>query len=557
MANVSFKRGTQQHLDEMSTYVEGAFYLTTDTDRLYFAQANNELVELNQFVHSVATLNNLPAENTLTASNNGDFYYIEDRNILCRFDNSKDTGKKWVQINPDHNTELVAGTNGLSVSSVTNGAQVGMAVADSSGKEVSGNFQILGSSNITITPNADNKTITITTPDNVNTTYSLSTEQSATQGKIKLTPSGSDPTPDVVTLAAGANIGISDNGSGTITISGQPSVDNIAQSFDANGHLITTISQGNNPAVSNASDNFTPTISYGQSTTNAVFNNGTAALSVYTQAEVDTKINDAIRVADAMTFKGVLGASNDVPTSQVKLGDTYKLAADKSGVNAKKGDLIIATGTEDSNTGYVTSDSLSWEVVPSGDEQILTAANNASNNTFEIIDQFSNTIDSFTLSQDSGTGTSKIGISATNSQSGDNINFVLSHGAAGDTNSTVGNNEATAAVSQSAKGSVTIPVITSVAKDVHGHVTTVTTANYTLTDTHASMDSFTYSVSASNNSAAFTLGTGLDGQGDRDAQQVISSSSLAIAADDSVTIPNGSTLDAAAGITIDLVWGSF
>ena len=78
MANVSFKRGTQQHLNEMSTYVEGAFYLTTDTDRLYFAQANNELVELNQFVHSVATLDNLPAENTLTASNNGDFYYIED-----------------------------------------------------------------------------------------------------------------------------------------------------------------------------------------------------------------------------------------------------------------------------------------------------------------------------------------------------------------------------------------------------------------------------------------------------------------------------------------------
>lgn len=555
MPNVSFKQGLQSALAS-AVKVAGAFYLTTDTNRLYYCDGTN-FKDLNQYIHSVATLNNLPAENTLTASNNGDFYYIEDRNILCRFDNSKDTGKKWVQINPDHNTELVAGTNGLSVSSVTNGAQVGMSVADSSGKEVSGDFQILGSQNITITPDTTNKTITITTPDNVNTTYSLSTEQSATQGKIKLTPSGTNPTPDVITLAAGANIGISDNGSGTITISGQPSVDDIAQSFDSSGHLITTISQGNNPAVSNASDNFTPTISYGQSTTNAVFANGTAALSVYTQTEVDNKIADAIRVADAMTFKGVLGTSDNVPTSQVKLGDTYKLAADKSGVNAKKGDLIIATGTEDSDTGYITAATLSWEVVPSGDEQILTAANNASNNTFEIIDQFSNTIDSFTLSQDSGTGTSKIGISATNSQSGDNINFVLSHGAAGSTDSTVGNASATTAVSQSAKGSVTIPVITSVAKDVHGHVTTVTTANYTLTDTHASMDSFTYSVSASNNSAAFTLGTGLDGAGDRDVQQVISSSSLAIAADNSVTVPNGSSLDAAAGITIDLVWGTF
>jgi hypothetical protein len=37
MANVSFKRGLQSNLDKLTSYIDGAFYLTTDTDRLYFA----------------------------------------------------------------------------------------------------------------------------------------------------------------------------------------------------------------------------------------------------------------------------------------------------------------------------------------------------------------------------------------------------------------------------------------------------------------------------------------------------------------------------------------
>jgi hypothetical protein len=35
MANVMFERGTQSALNALNNYVDGAFYLTTDTDRLY------------------------------------------------------------------------------------------------------------------------------------------------------------------------------------------------------------------------------------------------------------------------------------------------------------------------------------------------------------------------------------------------------------------------------------------------------------------------------------------------------------------------------------------
>ena len=45
--NVSFLRGSQANLNALKdggVFKEGSFYLTTDTDRLYFAQSNSELV---------------------------------------------------------------------------------------------------------------------------------------------------------------------------------------------------------------------------------------------------------------------------------------------------------------------------------------------------------------------------------------------------------------------------------------------------------------------------------------------------------------------------------
>jgi hypothetical protein len=50
MANVMFKRGTHAALKQLQSYVDGCFYLTTDTDRLYVAQSSSELVELNKSI---------------------------------------------------------------------------------------------------------------------------------------------------------------------------------------------------------------------------------------------------------------------------------------------------------------------------------------------------------------------------------------------------------------------------------------------------------------------------------------------------------------------------
>lgn len=101
--NVSFLKGTQSGFDNLSSYVAGAFYLTTDTNRLYFADSTSKANYLNKYVHTVGSVTELT-----TAINNkdivsGDFAYISGtQNALVVI---TDTGYK--QINAYKNTDTV------------------------------------------------------------------------------------------------------------------------------------------------------------------------------------------------------------------------------------------------------------------------------------------------------------------------------------------------------------------------------------------------------------------------------------------------------------------
>lgn len=101
MSNVKFLRGTQAKLDNLTSFNEGAFYLTSDTDRLYFAQSNNELVYLNKYITKVNTLAELQAMANL---NDGDFYYVVKENILCTRITDTDGTVHWAQINASQDT---------------------------------------------------------------------------------------------------------------------------------------------------------------------------------------------------------------------------------------------------------------------------------------------------------------------------------------------------------------------------------------------------------------------------------------------------------------------
>lgn len=148
---VRFLKGTQASLDQLlqakSGYSSGAFYLTTDSDRLYFAQSATELVPLNQFIRTItsAELQTIPASDL----NAGDYYYVSDANILM-IRNPQNTS--WTQINaPSVNYDFNFGNKSLTLTgsdnsqdvfhydAVTSGTGIGEGVVVNSGTTTTAN----------------------------------------------------------------------------------------------------------------------------------------------------------------------------------------------------------------------------------------------------------------------------------------------------------------------------------------------------------------------------------------------------------------------------------
>lgn len=94
MANVMFKRGLHKDLP-WSSAVNGAFYLTTDSDRLYIGKEDGSLADLNKYVKIIESLAD---GSKLPVGQEGDFLYIKDSNILAVY-----SGDAWKQINVNTN----------------------------------------------------------------------------------------------------------------------------------------------------------------------------------------------------------------------------------------------------------------------------------------------------------------------------------------------------------------------------------------------------------------------------------------------------------------------
>ena len=113
MANVRFLRGSQAGLNTLMTnktgIKEGSFYLTNDTNRLYFGKSATELVALNEGVITVEAIANLPKGASLS-NEIGHFYYATAENILCVYN-----GQQWVQINPDTDTQVSSVSTAVAV----------------------------------------------------------------------------------------------------------------------------------------------------------------------------------------------------------------------------------------------------------------------------------------------------------------------------------------------------------------------------------------------------------------------------------------------------------
>lgn len=402
---VMFKLGPQTRIPANGAAVNGTFYLTSDTHRLYIGQGNNA-VPINAGVTFCDNFAKLTAATTGETEQNlaGRVFFLKDTNILCVRSNGK-----WAQINSDTKLEsALAEVVKIPDTSDGEGVRVTTQVIDSVGKAVQAPFSIKPKTgNVKVYAGEDGKTVEIGVSDGA--TYDL------TSAEIKKKKNENDPESEEVTVE-GASLVLTGSNSTTDKVDihgvGSVSISNTANGILATGteytlESVTTSAQdkGFNVAVginNGGSDNntFFPQIKYGatpqtvdfiKDTTDKNNKTGIATLDVYTKGEVDSLFSSA----DAMVFKDAVDAVAESSTSVTWLpssaenGWTYKYTGNIMAMSdAKKlnkridssagwinsGDLFIASGNEVNNS--LTGD-WKWIHVPAGDDERYSLGKNS------------------------------------------------------------------------------------------------------------------------------------------------------------------------------------
>ena len=371
---VMFKLGTQAKIDEMITkktgYSIGTFYLTKDSDRLYIGQATG-LKLLNKSVQVVETEEGLT---TLTASwgadklsHKDDLAYISGKNILAYFN-----GTGWTQINPDHNDQLKSVL--VNVEDATKGVKVTTEVEVGEITK-SDAFTITGANGAKVEKVDDSNNIKVT-----GDTYTMAVNADKDNDvDIDLTSSlGQDASK--VHIVGGKNVTVSKGTGNTINIAAtDTTLSEGVASITPTGELTIEITDTAGKSVS-------PNVTLGaylDDGFHAIGGNTTETKSqwpVYTKDQVD----DKFKTLNPMRYRGTLGSSGQHNITadfnlvdgltDVSSGDMFlvsgsaKYGTDKT---AKSGDILIASGTENNDGVFDSTHPITWNFIPSGDDQEL------------------------------------------------------------------------------------------------------------------------------------------------------------------------------------------
>lgn len=221
-ANVMFKRGTQSSFNNLSTYQDGCFYLTTDSHRLYIGTGDNKANLVSQ---SVITYDNWAAIEALSNKSSssyapglcseGQFYYAKAENILCTYSNGK-----WIQINPDHNDDHDTYVKSVSVAKNTadtvNGEQLVYDV-----KITQAQKDLKGNNEGAPTEVSGKLTISAADLNQIATHTNVGMQAEKSNSKVYLKNSGTGANAAAkVELAGGGSVSVSYDSSNKITISG-------------------------------------------------------------------------------------------------------------------------------------------------------------------------------------------------------------------------------------------------------------------------------------------------------------------------------------------------
>lgn len=362
MANskVMFKMGPQANINALFNggAVNGAFYLTSDTNRLYIGK-DGKAVAVNQGVIQVESVTELNS----TEAEMGQFYYVKDTNILC-----VRSGGRWVQINPDTDTKVTARTNSAKTENgfIVVEDVVTQTDSDKLNTNFKTNFGVKGTNGITVSLDETSTTprLVITQAD-----YALTSTVSDSKATIALSNGVANSS---VVFEKGRNVSLSKANSGNIVIAAEDTTlaDNgltaSISAVEAGGAKLDLSVADTSGQTLTASASFG--IVYGDNNgagVNATFENGAFKLNTYTKAEVD----GLIKGIDGMTY---MGAVDDYPSgNEIRKGYTYK-ASQPFGEKEKAvrtGDVIIANGKEDEKTGFITG-TITWDIIPAGDDSL-------------------------------------------------------------------------------------------------------------------------------------------------------------------------------------------
>lgn len=546
---ILFKQGTQEKLNSLNTSIVGAFYLTNDTHRLYIGEdAAKGPVPVNQGLLTVEKVEDLKN----ISGDPGQFYLVTQGNILCIYSKGE-----WVQINTDtvldHLKQSIAlegdvatvttvvgdtSDNSNEVTDTFNleaGAGIKFATKEIEESDGTKTYQLVisstGAGDITVAQTAkqgadDKEAIIVTT-----TTVTAPGQE---QG---------DSTPKEFSVKAGTYIDSIIAEDKAITINAQSAgLSAAAVTPQATGYKLG-IDQDNHSGVE---ADFDPIIVIGETGTEVHFENNKATLSVYSINEVNTKIEQAIQTADAMTFVGV--ATSALPAiTELHNGDTYKVGStavtfpagavvEGDASSLRVGDLIIAVGDENDDTHKIIDNAnAKYVIIPSGNEdEVIGDIETAHTVKVKYNDNNQTVIAGIALQE----GTQ---IKLTDSDNEQVKTITVDH-ASITTKDTDASD--TAYATDGGQLKKTITVVKELAVN-NGHVTEVTTAEETITDTQ--IKSFGATVASSGNGATVTHVVA-----DTNANSTEYTSDFAIESTGSLKIStSGNT------ITADLYWGEF
>ena len=608
MANVGFKLGPQSAMDVLlgqktaANAIEGSFYLTSDTHRLYIGCDDGSIQPVNEGIITVTNIEDLPDTRSNPTAYAGRFYYVTGTaqkpiNILCIFN-----GQTWVQLNPDTS---VGGVEWSLFEITDNEIRVNNIVYNMVGGNktpVESNDLVFKGTNgidVDFTKTIDANSIPHYTITFKGDQYELGVTQDGDDVNLALTSDeghnsnvkfiadkfGSETETNVsfdVDADGNIKVGVRDSKNDSMSILGSAAGGFDVQLRDNHGHTIAT--------------DFRPQIIIGDTNKETVdFINGQATLNVYSKADIE----DTLKALNAMTYRGTVGNPGgsaatrinfDPTTGQltvyngqnqvdVSIGDMFMVSTDNITINGSTklniGTLLIAKGTEDPATGFITAATLAFDVIEATTDTDSTyyfkslSTTNTNTGGVTLVNQNGAEFGVLEIKGDEdkhikiNRGTVNLG------NGGYQETLTISHGKV-DRQDDI----ATTAISMASikvnnidnyGREVTIPAVTAVTTDESGHITGITVKKYTIQDTCGVLSSALYDTTAYDTAAGKSVGivkstiglTSSSGAEDtRDKYLAFSSNSLKITNDDTNGISLGSST-VAHGLQIDLVWGSF